>query len=127
MTDTKTGARGAFATAVFTWIAGLIAAASCLGMPFAAALLTALGAGAFATRHALLIPIFEAMLLAAAACAAWLAHRTGRSRAYAYLAASVLLAGIGIFFHAAPVFAGMALLALVTARLLGHARAAGIC
>jgi len=136
MTDARTAGRSAFAAAVLTWIAGLVAAASCLGLPFGVAALTAIApafaqqsalTGAFASEHGLLIPIFEAMLLVAAGCAALLARRTGRPRAYAYLAAAVLLAGVGIFFHAAPVIAGMALLALVTARLAAHARAAGLC
>ena len=127
MTDARTAGRSAFAAAVLTWIAGLVAAASCLGLPFGVAALTAIGAGAFASEHGLLIPVFEAMLLVAAGSATLLARRTGRPRAYAYLAAAVLLAGVGIFFHAAPVIAGMALLALVTARLAAHARAAGLC
>jgi len=127
MTDAKTIGRSAFAAAVFTWIAGLIAGASCLGLPFAVAALTAVGAVTFAQEHAVLIPIFELMLIVAAGCAAVLAHLTGRTRAYGYLAASVLLAGVGIFFHAAPVVAGMALLALTTGRLAAHARAAGLC
>lgn len=127
MSDARTEGRSAFAAAVLTWGAGFIAAASCLGLPFGVAALTAIGAGAFASEHSLLIPIFEVMLLAAAGSAALLARKTGRPRAYAYLAASVLLAGIGIFFHAAPVLVGMALLALVTARLVLHARAAGLC
>jgi hypothetical protein len=127
MTDARTQGRSAFAAAALTWVAGLITAASCLGLSFGVAALTAIGAGAFASEHSLLIPIFEVMLLAAAGSAALLARKTGRPRAYAYLAVSVLLAGIGIFFHAAPVLAGMALLALVTARLVVHARAAGLC
>lgn len=127
MNDAKTVGRSAVAAAVITWAAGLIGAASCLGLPFAAATLTAIGVGTFASQHAVLIPLFEVMLLVAAGSAAVLAQLTGRPRAYGYLAASVLLAGVGIFFHAAPVFAGMALLALVTARLAAHARAAGIC
>ncbi len=127
MTDARTVWRSVFAAAVLTWFAGLVAAASCLGLPFGVAALTAIGAGAFASEHGLLIPVFEVMLLLATGSAALLAHRTGRRRAHIYLAVSVLLAGGGIFFHAAPVIAGMALLALVTARLAAHARAAGLC
>jgi hypothetical protein len=96
-------------------------------LPFAVATLTAIGVGTFASQHAVLIPIFEVMLLVTAGSTALLAQLTGRPRAFGYIAASVLLAGVGIFFHAVPVFAGMALLALITARLAAHARAAGIC
>lgn len=127
MSDARTVGRSALAAAVFTWVAGLLAAATCLGLPFAVAMLTAIGAETFASEHAVLIPIFEVMLLVAAGSAGLLAHRTSRPRAYGYLAASVLLAGVGIFFHAVPVLAGMALLALVTARLAAHARTAGLC
>lgn len=127
MSDARTAGRSAFAAAVFTWIAGLLAAATCLGLPFAVAMLTAIGVGTFASQHAVLIPIFEVMLLVTAASTAVLAQLTGRPRAYGYLAVSVLLAGVGIFFHAVPVLAGMALLALVTWRLAAHARTAGLC
>jgi hypothetical protein len=127
MTDAKTVRQSAFAAAVLTWIAGLIAAATCFGLPFAVALVTAIGAEALASEHALLIPIFEVMLLIAAGSAVLLARRTGRQRAYGYVAVAVLLAGAGIFLHLALVFSGLGLLALVTARLVGHARTAGIC
>jgi hypothetical protein len=120
-------ARNAFAAAALAWTAGLLAAASCLGLPFAVAALTAVGAGAFASEHALLIPVFEVMLLCTAATAAWLAQRTRRRSTYGYLLAAVLLSGVGIFFHAAPVIAGMGLLAFVTIRVVSQAGTAGIC
>lgn len=120
-------ARPAMAAAALTWTAGLLAAASCLGLPFAVAALTAVGAGAFASQHALLIPVFEVLLLCTASSAAWLAHRTGRRSTYGYLLAAVLLSGLGIFFHAALVIAGMGLLAFLTARLAVQARTAGLC
>jgi hypothetical protein len=120
-------ARQAIAAAAVTWTAGLLAAASCLGLPFAVAALTVVGAGAFATEHVLLIFVFELMLLCTAATASWLAHRTGRRGTYGYLLAAVLLSGVGIFLHAAPVIAGMGLLAFATIRLALQARTAGIC
>ena len=83
--------------------------------------------GAFATEHVLLIFVFELMLLCTAATASWLAHRTGRRGTYGYLLAAVLLSGVGIFLHAAPVIAGMGLLAFATIRLALQARTAGIC
>jgi hypothetical protein len=120
-------ARNAIAAAALTWTAGLLAAASCLGLPFAVAALTAVGAGAFASEHALLIPVFEVMLLCTAATAAWLARRTGLRGVAGYLVAAVLMSGVGIFFHAAPVIAGMGLVAFVIIRVVSQARTAGTC
>jgi mercuric ion transport protein len=93
-----------------TSVAGsAFAGACCLGVPAVLSVLTAIGAG-FLINDAILIPLYFALL----ALSVWLLYSSARSHGnlapfWSGLGAA-LVAFVGLWIHAALVYAGLALL-----------------